>query len=101
MHTDTVAQCVLSLVPRPRFPQLRMDYITATWKVGLTYHVKSRSGDVIHPQLWESGSGYETSAYCACMQRQNPITCHCINYIMHKEFAISRSGKSAPSFILI
>ena len=26
-----------SLVPRPRFPQLRMDYITATWKVGLGF----------------------------------------------------------------
>ena len=24
-----------SLVPRPLFPQLRMDYITATWKEGL------------------------------------------------------------------
>ena len=23
-------------------------------------HHRSRSGDVIHPQLWESGSGYET-----------------------------------------
>ena len=23
------------LVPRPLFPQLRMDYITATWKEGL------------------------------------------------------------------
>ena len=25
-------------------------------------HHLSRSGDVIHPQLWESGSGYETNA---------------------------------------
>ena len=42
--------------PDPDSPQLRMDYITATWK-----EVFPRSGDVIHPQLWESGSGYETS----------------------------------------
>ena len=26
-----------SLVPRPLFPQLRMDYITATWKEGLAH----------------------------------------------------------------
>ncbi|KAL5496552.1 hypothetical protein EMCRGX_G012858 [Ephydatia muelleri] len=38
-HTDTPEP---SLVPRPLFPELRMDYITAT-----------RSGDVIHPQLRE------------------------------------------------
>ena len=39
-------QPIRSLVPRPMFSQQRMYYI---------------SGDVIHPQLWESGSGYETS----------------------------------------
>ena len=27
-----------------------------------------RSGDVIHPQLWKSGSGYETSVFCAVSQ---------------------------------
>ena len=39
-------QPIRSLVPRPMFSLQRMYYI---------------SGDVIHPQLWESGSGYETS----------------------------------------
>ena len=33
-----------------------MDYIHPTT-------LFPRSGDVIHPQLWESGSGYETIGY--------------------------------------
>ena len=28
--------------------------------IGLYQTLFPRSGDVIHPQLWESGSGYET-----------------------------------------
>ena len=38
--TDISGADLGSLVPRPMFSE--------------------RSGDVIHPQLWESGSGYET-----------------------------------------
>ena len=51
-YCERLQQFFVSLVPRPRFSQQRMDYITAI----------SRSGDVIHPLLWESGSGYETSS---------------------------------------
>ena len=29
--------------------------------IGLYQTLFPRSGDVIHPQLWESGSGYETT----------------------------------------
>ena len=41
-----------SLVPKPNVMQLRVDYITA---------MLTRSGDVIHPQLRNVGSGYETT----------------------------------------
>ena len=34
MHVDST-RLYSSLVPRPWFPQLRVDYITATWKEGL------------------------------------------------------------------
>ena len=42
-----------SLVPRPRFP-------TAADGLHHRYVESGRSGDVIHPQLLGSGSGYET-----------------------------------------
>ena len=34
---------------------------------------KSRSDDVIHPQLWESGSGYETRVSSCC--RSSSMSC--------------------------
>ena len=34
--------------------------------IGLYQTLFPRSGDVIHPQLWESGSGYETSLEGRC-----------------------------------
>ena len=37
LPADKLRRLLSSLVPRPRFPQLRMDYITATWKVGLGF----------------------------------------------------------------
>ena len=54
--TPRLTQPVDSLVPRPMFSQQQMYYITAALRDKF-----SRSGDVIHPQLWESGSGYETN----------------------------------------
>ena len=69
----------LSLVPRPRFPQLRMDYI---------------SGDVIHPQLWESGSGYETKENSAttvcCATHYNEPLLKAGKYLVAN--ALPRSG---------
>ena len=40
--------------PDPDSQQLRMDYITATWKVAVMLSIRS---------CWESGSGYETSDF--------------------------------------
>ena len=45
------------------------------------------SGDVIHPQLWESGSGYETSMYTCCdfalrLFAQGSYTVHCADNIV-------------------
>ena len=44
--------------PDPDSQQLRVDYITATWKV-------PRSGDVSTRSCWESGSGDETRSRLA------------------------------------
>ena len=35
--------------------------------IGLYQTLFPRSGDVIHPQLWESGSGYETTRTTPCL----------------------------------
>ena len=43
--------------PDPDSQQLRMDYITATWKVS-TFHVAVMKSI---RSCWESGSGYETT----------------------------------------
>ena len=55
----------MACMNKPVSRLVSMDYITATRKVGLLLHsvpfcLFPRSGDVIHLQLWESGSGYET-----------------------------------------
>ena len=63
------------------FPQLQMDYITA---------LRER-GDVIHPQLWELGSGYETGVcVCVCVFVYMHVcvcvcvcTCMCVHVNMH------------------
>ena len=43
-----------SLVPRPRFPQLRMDYITATWKVSTHVIARQKQKEIIKTMNDES-----------------------------------------------